>query len=217
MNKRLLQVAAIIIFGGGAVYYLMNHQAAQPTPPASEDNSGAQTFSSDQLGITFKYHPDQDGDGQPDTAVKEAGDKVYVYYSAASPEDGQWVQEFHKDASDNLAAAVKKQFLLNYSEKDCYAQDLADYFRSFDVDPPKIRDNFSEVIISYPKPTDPEAPFFQNADKCPKTYTFTNGLSYFLMDKNHPDKFFFFSIGQYAILADPAKSVTWQDTFEVTK
>ncbi|MDB5057684.1 MAG: hypothetical protein JWO59_1156, partial [Chloroflexi bacterium] len=38
------------------------------------------------------------------------------------------------------------------------------------------------------------------------------GISYFLADSRHPDKYLFFSIGQYPIAAGSGKA--WQDTIQ---
>ena len=53
------------------------------------------------------------------------------------------------------------------------------------------------------------------SQKCPKGYTETNGIAYFLTDTNHPTQFVFFSIGQYAI--DGPNNTTWQNTIEFLK
>uniref|UniRef100_A0A7C4R5K1 Uncharacterized protein n=1 Tax=candidate division CPR3 bacterium TaxID=2268181 RepID=A0A7C4R5K1_UNCC3 len=53
---------------------------------------------------------------------------------------------------------------------------------------------------------------------CPVGYSLANGARYFMMDKNHPDRFFFFSIGQYGIMLDPndmQNSKLWQETVVV--
>ena len=47
-------------------------------------------------------------------------------------------------------------------------------------------------------------------NKCPSPYTASNGISYFLADSNHPDKYIFLSIGQYGIYAAP--NVLWNHT-----
>jgi hypothetical protein len=219
MNRKIFQVIAIVIAVIIVGFFItQNKPQINPNPQPTDDTNNSldtapkQTYISDKLGISFDYLPDQDGDGQPDTAVAEADDKLYVYYSAAAPENGQWVQKFTKNPNDTLVQAIQKQFLQNYSSKDCYAIDFVDFYTSMNFEPPTIPDNISEAIIAYPKPTDPNAPFFENSSKCPATYSFTNGLSYFYMDKNHPDKYYFFSIGQYAIIADLNGPKAWQDT-----
>jgi hypothetical protein len=39
---------------------------------------------------------------------------------------------------------------------------------------------------------------------CPQPYTVIGGIGYFQADAQHPDRFLFFSIGQYGILAGDA-------------
>lgn len=217
--RTAILVVALLVVGYFLLPYVKIHpkSPATQTPNPSDSQSAAKTFSSDILGISFKYMPDQDGDGKADTDVKETGDKVYVYYTATPAEQGQWVQEFSKDPTATLIDAVKKQFLANISEKDCFAVDLDQFYQQYGASVPPAEPNFVRAIIAFPFPADQTQPFDTNATKCPATYRLSNGLSYFAMDKNHPDKYFFFSIGQYGIMADTGGQKTWQDTFTVTK
>jgi len=48
------------------------------------------------------------------------------------------------------------------------------------------------------------------AKKCPQPYAAIGGIAYFLADTAHPDRFLFFSIGQYAIPV--GKDRTWQSS-----
>lgn len=214
----------ILVLVLGVVGYLLLPYVKIDKKPASNQNQSnnnsndpVKTFTSEDLALRFKYNTDQDADGKPDTAAEQVGDKVYVYYTAAAKESGQWVQKFSKDANETLEDSIKRQFLQNYDSKDCYALSLADYYKSYDVTAPQLPDNVAEAVIAYPKATDPNDPFWKNSEKCPKDYSATNGLSYFYMDKNHADKFYFFSIGQYGIAADAKNQQAWQDTFEVIK
>ena len=216
MKQKILQIVVLIILGAGAWYYLSHHEVPS-NQPTTTDSTTAQTFSSDKLGVSFSYMPDQDGDGQPDTAAKEVNDKIYLYYTASPVEQGQWVQVFTKDPSQTLETAIQDKFLKNYSAKDCYVQDFNQFFTANGAPAQPQADNIAKAIIVYPLPTDDSQPFWQNASKCPVDYSLSNGQSYFLMDKNHPDKYLFFSIGQYGIVANLEKQQAWQDTFQVTK
>jgi len=170
------------------------------------ETAGVKTYTSQKLGVSFQYLVSQ---GDP---IIEEGNKIYV-----GGKDGQWVEVFSKNSNDDLAAAIKKQLLANISEKDCYVETYP--ARSGFSGPNYYPSNYEMASISYPV-TDPEN-FLEAMEntKCPKTYQSSNGVSYFLADKNYPSKFFFFSIGQYAILAEPGNinegKKTWQDTFKV--
>ncbi|MBX4204748.1 MAG: hypothetical protein KW788_00995 [Candidatus Doudnabacteria bacterium] len=220
--KTIIFVVVLLAIGYFLLPYVKIKPKDQGTTQTNTGNSNnnqdtVKTFTSDSLGVKFTYSADQDGDGKTDTDAKEAGDKIYVYYTANPMEQGQWVQGFTKDPKDTLIASIQKKFLANYSVKDCYPLTLADYYKSYDADAPVIPENQEVAVIAYPKSTDPNAPFWQNADKCPPVYSASNGASYFWMDKSHPDKYFFFSIGQYALFADQEGQKAWQDTFAVTK
>src|SRR5204862_409224 len=97
--KTTIFVIVLLLLG----YFLLPYVKIKPKPapvPSSQQSANTdsiQTFSSDDFGVKFKYNQDQDGDGKLDTAVKEVGDKIYVYYSQMPPEQGQWVQKFSKD------------------------------------------------------------------------------------------------------------------------
>jgi hypothetical protein len=194
-----------------------NNQNSDNANQQPVTSGSVKTFTSDTFGVKFDYNTDQDGDGKADTDVKEAGDKVYVYFTAGPMEQGQWVEKFSKDPNVKLTDAVKAQFLKNISEKDCYATDMGEFYTKYSATAPTLPENTERVIIAYPFPADTTQPFDKNADKCPEQYRLSNGLSYFQMDKNHPDKYFFFSIGQYPIFADTKNEKVWTDTFAVTK
>jgi hypothetical protein len=216
MKQKIIQILFLIALAAVAVFYVTHHKVAQaPANDQPADPTKPKTYFSDKLGISFQYLPDQDADGKADSAVWEENDKIYVYYSAMDPKQGQWVQEFKKDAGDTLAQAVQKQFLKDVSATDCFVKDFNQFYSEYGAPTADLPANVEKALIAYPIDVNSEAPFWQNSDKCPKDYSLSNGISYFYMDKNHPDKFFFFSIGQYGILADTEKNLTWQDTFQV--
>lgn len=219
--KTLVLVVVLLVAG----YLLLPYVKPNPnltgnkddSNQSSSDSSGVKTFVSDDFGAKFDYNTDQDGNGTADTAVDTAGDKIFVYYTAAPKEQGQWVQKFTKDPNVSLADAVKSQFLQGIPESDCFATDMGKFYSDNGAMAPDLPPNTERVIIAYPFPEDETQPFFQNADKCPQGYSLTNGLSYFEMNSTHPDKYYFFSIGQYPIFADTNNQTVWQDTFQVTK
>lgn len=192
--------------------------SSSPSAAASfeEDTSvpGQKKYVSPRLGVTFLYMPKPDQYTNDTASVKEDGDKIYIYMNQLAKvtqqgdyKSGQWIQVFDKDKSQTLADAIKQKFLTNYSEKDCFVTETLEQVKA------KFPASFESAIISYPKPTgDQGLPFWTNADKCPQVYSETNGISYFLMDKNHPEKFAFLSVGQYVIYG--SKTQGWQDTVE---
>ncbi len=168
-----------------------NAEVVKPTS-ATDKN----TYSSKSLGINFKYD-------SSNTGVEEKGDKIYVYRGKKDLDNAQYVEVFSKDPKLTLQEAIKNKFLKKYSEKNCYPQT---------VSRDKVSGNFEGAIIAFPvsnSQNNNAGPWWQNADKCPKTYTETNGAAYFVMDKKHPDKFLFLNIGQYGI---PVNGKNWQDT-----
>jgi hypothetical protein len=147
-------------------------------------------FVSPKLGISFLYSQIE---GVPKILTKEEGDKIYIYAAYNYPgfdyhTSSQYIEVFQKNPNDTLETAIKKIILAGYSERDCFVENYSNQYRTL---PP----NFTAVTISYPGWNGSDA-INPNAAKCPMPYTNTSGIVYFLMDKNHPDKFVFLEIGQ---------------------
>ncbi|MGE5298067.1 MAG: hypothetical protein ACM3KM_02805 [Acidobacteriaceae bacterium] len=180
-----------------------NTPKEDPNKPLPE---GVKTYTSEKLGVKFNY---LEKHGNP--ILEETG-RIFV-----GGLSGQWVQEFAKDPNDSLKLAIEQKFLKGISSADCYVVT----WKGGDEDWEGYSKDFEFGTILYPIDTEnPEKAWFDN-NKCPKIYRATNGISYFLMDKKHPSKYFFFSIGQYAIFAEPDRpgggEKVWQQTFQVIK
>lgn len=206
----IIGVLALVVLAGGVVAYVTDFVPFGPVPEVTPEPStsaeaasvtplpaGVKTYKSEALGISFEYLAAQ---GEP---IVEQGDTVYVGGS-----QGQWVRMFTKDSGDNLKTAIQKRFLTGVSEQDCPVV----ITQNGKVSTGEIDVGFEMTGLDDPR---------WDTSPCPADYRVTNGIRYFWMDADHPDRFFFFSIGQYAILAQPDASgggeLTWQDTFEVFK
>jgi len=207
----LLVIIALLLAGGGAYVYTQKNQAnpvavdittqSQATTTAQSSNpAGIKTFVSEKLGIKFNYLVSE---GEQ---VVEEGNSVYV--GRHSGVIGQFVKEFSKDPKDDLATAIQKRLLSGISDKEC----------AVEVSDSGSTSKAAITIVGSNGTMDD--PLLEN-NPCPPEYRSTNGVRYFWMDKNHPDHFFFFSIGQYLISGEPPHSggqwKSWQDTFEVIK
>lgn len=183
--------------------------ASTTAEPTISHNSNL--FSSDKLGISFLYAKlAAVGSNASKVNVHEIGNRVYVYVSSIGnekPESGQYVEVFQKNPTDSLEQAIKKQFLSGISENDCFVRISTDK---------NLPSNFTKATIGYPVPTNTnEQPYWAFGEKCPENYRESNGISYFLADKNNPHKFLYFSIGQYGISAETGNDNTmWQDTIK---
>lgn len=160
-------------------------------------------YISPKLSISFLYLTLTNGQK---IEVKEVGQKIYVYPTQTAYQDGQWVEVFNKSKTDTLAEAIKKQFLNEISEKDCFVIINKDSFKSYP-------ESYSVAEISYPKSNDPESDPWGMSAVCPQGYSQTNGIRYFLGDSQHPGKLLFLSIGQYGIEAGEGNKL-WQDTIQ---
>ena len=176
-------------------------------PPYTENTSvpNQKKYINPKLGISFLYLTTDAFDNKTTFTTKEVGNKVYVYPEKHSYETGQYIEVFEKDPNKTLEQAIKTTFLENYSEEKCttYIEKLSSEYPT----------SYVKAIIKVPGGFTDMMEMSEKARECPKTYTQTNGISFFLMDKNYPSKFAFFSIGQYGIAANK-DNVMWQDTIE---
>lgn len=166
------------------------------------------TFTSSKLGISFKY---LDGD-----IATEIGNKVYIN-NDNPPEEGQWVEVFSKNPSESLTEAIQSQILSKFPGSRCkvHIGPFSDFFGLDDIrDPNFTKRNYVFARIEFDPPLEeyPSDSDFLFKSKCPEVYTTFGGMAYFLMDPSHPNKYLFFSIGQYYI---PAKTGPWQQTIEI--
>jgi hypothetical protein len=209
MKKVLIVIVIILVVAAGIFLLTRKDNAgtngsptATPTPSqTSTSNSGpVKTFESKNLGIQFKYLSQIADWGT--VGVKEIGNKVYVYVGNAAPESGQSAESFKKNTNETFEASIRRQILANFPSPSCKVT----------VTPSNIQSGYQVAEISYPAPTDKDAPFWQNAGLCNEKYAKSNGMRYFLYDPKHPDSFLFVDIGQYAIPAD--NNTPWQYTIK---
>ncbi len=157
------------------------------------------TFTSQRLGISFKYRASEAG-------VQESGDRVYVYPLTMKPTDGQWVRVFRKPPAQSLEDAIRLQVLAGYSPQDCFVVASQDPVPGH-ANPPGYR--FARIDVPH-APGEGPGLLQDRAAKCPQPYAAVGGIAYFLADTAHPDRFLFFSIGQYGIPAED--NTVWQQT-----
>lgn len=226
----VLIILVILVVGGGAYYFgktsapvpLSPKPSPTPSPtatatptttptqaltPTSTPTPNANLFNSPNLGISFYYTKKSTGINDSTIAVKQIGNKVYVYSTSGKPESGQWVEVFSKNSNQSLEDAIKEKILTGYSLTDCLVKATVN-----PISGQVLPASFVIAQINVPTgPNDDLGTITQKAEKCPVNYVATNGAAYFLMDKDHPDKFVFFSIGQYGIDSGITDKL-WQNT-----
>jgi putative hemolysin len=170
--------------------------AASPETTAG----GALTYTSPALGISFDYLPQQNGQA---IRVTELGDKIFVHPDGMAPEAGQWVQVFSKPAGESLEDAIRRAILPGHPEADC---------RVVPKEPPAGAgpDGSYAGIAVRRAPGEAEETVLARWRTCPQPYTVVGGIGYFQAGAARPDRFLFFSIGQYGIMA--AEGTSWQET-----
>lgn len=181
------------------------------TPIAKLDNL---QFNSQKLGVSFDYAKAPNPSSTQQVKTLEEGNKVYVYVdNGTDPHTGQWVEVFQKNPTQTLTDAIKQRFLATYPDKNCFIRTQITY-----PDAVALPSGYEVAEITFPTVTDTQAPWWENSAKCPPVYTTTNGISYFLMDTRYPNKYAYFSIGQYGIPAGTDNpQELWQDTFRFVK
>jgi len=167
--------------------------------------SNQKVYTNPKFGIEFIFSDKFAGEKMD---VKEAGNKIYVFDTKYPYTQGQYIEVFDKDVSDNLDQAMQKQFLTNISSKDCFVKiSKPDSAAKFPV-------NFEVRTLGYPVDLSSDLPSFAQSNKCPAPYAESNGLSYFLGDINHPKLYLFFSIGQQEFPISEDSNIPWQDTIK---
>lgn len=145
--------------------------------------AGTMIYYSDKLGIGFSYLSNV---SSSPVTVTESDNKINV--------SGQAVEVFTKDPKISLEQAIEQRFLQGYNSSECFV-------KKYDNSEQKNADYVS-AGISFPPSSDPDAPWWQNSDKCPPYYSETNGIQYFLMSKEVPGKLLFVRIGQDSVASD---------------
>ena len=109
---------------------------------------------------------------------------------------------------DHYKEAIKQQFLIGYSETDCFV-------KATPYGHPREDESFQTAVIDIPRHS-AQTRMQLNAlvAKCPKYVTF-NGVSYFMMDPKHPNKLLFIRLGQDNISSGVWGKGTWDDTIKV--
>lgn len=221
----------ILISGVGYLFYqnqLLKNQAYQTSSPApsvitpsptaestipgdsyteNTTTPGQKKYVSPQLGISFLYSVIDVIDNKTEFTTKEMGNKVYIHPPGSSYETGQYIEVFKKDPNQTLEQAIKATFLENYSEEKCLVsvEQLSTIY-------PSSYTKARIEAVGYSNSTSMQE-MSEKIKECPKIYTQSGGVAYFLMDENHPDKFVFFSIGNDTI-SSGTDDLTWQDTIE---
>jgi len=180
----LFILIAILLLGGGAYIYTHANRTNQPT--------GSKMYISQSFGLSFTYNASQ-------AKIKETSTRIYVYFTGSDPLQGQWVEKFNKLRSETFRQSIRRQILANFTSPGC----------TIEISSSTEPSGYEVAQIGEP-PAGTDNPSWANAPLCNQTYDETNGIQYFLYDPNHPDHFYFFSIGQYGIPATDL--IDWQGT-----
>jgi len=186
----------------------------QPNPSNLVDNPNAgstlkvnSSVISEKLGIKVSYYSNPENT----TGSRVDGNRIYFYMNGPANisdyKSGQYLEGFDKGIETSLSSAIENKFLQNIKRDKCFVvitEDTAAY---------------QKAIINYPDTLCPNGSPAFTCNTCPPNYSKTNGISYFIYYKNQPDKFFYFSIGQYSLLGglEAARGLEWFDNLEFVK
>ncbi|MDP2630674.1 MAG: thrombospondin type 3 repeat-containing protein, partial [Candidatus Uhrbacteria bacterium] len=133
---------------------------------SEQKETGVKTYTSSKLGVSFQYLASAKNPllatGDP---VIEEGDTIFV-----DGKEGQYVKKFSKSAQDDLKTAIQKTILSGYPKDKCHVVSY-DLVKSTSV--------FDTAEITYESDAG-----IGSSGMCPGKYEHTNGVQYFLMDKN---------------------------------
>lgn len=172
-------------------------------------------FVSDMYSIAFNYSPTYNS--YSETEVQEAGDRISV--------DSQWVQVFQKSPTANLLETIQKTFLKGISPQECFVATITSPKNAgtgtfiSENSSAKKQNTIQYAVISFPTNTNPDGPWW--SENC-GPYATTNGKAYFYYDTRYPDRYYYFSIGQYFISSgivdeETGEMLHWEETFTILK
>lgn len=156
-------------------------------------NPDTQVYYSQRLGVGFTYAPTTEVPTEHGSVIDFGGKKLTVYTIAPTAD---------------IRQAVHEHFLRGISEADCFVEVTT-------VDPNDGA--YQSASIKFPDTAaDVDKPWWESdaALKCPAQYRETNGLRFFLMNKNVPDKILFLDLGQDSITSDGQPASEEGDTFD---
>ena len=203
--KTIISIVVVLVLLAGAYVLWPMLRASQtetpsPTPVVSPRVGESRTYTSTALGISFQYISRQTEDVT--FAVRETGDRISIYNTKMTPEDGQFVKRFTKKTDETFKESIQRQILAGYTG-DC----------TIELSRSNIISTAWIAEIGYPEPTNPDDAPWANAKYCNDEYAKTNGIRYFLYEDAYPDRFYYFDIGQYSIFGHD--EIPWQYTIEL--
>ncbi|MGE5426229.1 MAG: hypothetical protein ACM3PZ_04080 [Bacillota bacterium] len=193
-----MAVAVILLILACGAYYLYKYPSFLQRPSSDTEEGmsleealslddkqpGTKAYYSENLGLAFTYLPDENYNPE----IRGEGNKLIV--------GDQEAEVFQKDPALSLQEAIEANFLVGYDPSQCFVKILSKEERE------QKPDSYEAAVISFPHLEDANLPWWSNGDKCPTEYSETNGLQYFLMNKEVPSKYLFVRVGQSAGVLD---------------
>lgn len=208
IRKQAIVLVLLIAAAVGVSVWISSRQKGDAGPVDQVSSKNVKIYTSEKFGVSFQYLEQDPREAGP-TQVYEKGDRIYVYVAgqASDPEQGQYLQVFNNPQSDTLEKAIQTQLLGNYPNCEIITQPIT----FGEITYPQSYTALALQPRSWKKfPADDIETRSMYVKECPPYIQF-GGVAYFLMDDNHPEKFVFLSIGQYAIVGSN-ESNGWQDT-----
>jgi hypothetical protein len=167
-----------------------------------------ESISSEKLGIKVSYYSNPENK----TGSKVEDNRVYFYMNGpenlSDYKSGQYLEGFTKKADISFQNAIENNFLKNINKDKCFVEIIED------------TPSYQKAIINYPDISCPDGNPSFTCNVCPAEYSRTNGMAYFIYYKNNPNSYFYFSIGQYSLLAGDSQTssnLEWFNNIEFLK
>lgn len=164
-----------------------------------------ESISSKKLSIKVLYYSDSENI----TGSKVEDNRIYFYMNGplnvSDYKSGQYLEGFIKEIDSSFQDSIENDFLKNINKDKCFVEIIED------------TEQYQKAIINYPDVTCPDGSPSFACNVCPAEYSRTNGISYFMYYKNHPNLYFYLSIGQYSLLmggAQTTSSLEWFNNIE---
>ena len=190
----------------------------QQNQVSKEPEGKFKVYESSKLGVVFSYYQYASGDlVKAEVKVAEIDNKIYLYVgrSKAEPVDptkGKYIEVLSKSPNQSLKESIESSVLKGYDLRNCTVD------TTYNKNIALIKPTYEYAVINYnstPEDTDYQMRL-KKAQLCNLKYNSFNGVGYFVMDKKHPDKFAFVSLGQdnfaFPVLRTVNPVISWDDT-----
>ena len=188
---------------------ISSNELSKATPVNTSDEGVLETYQSKKLGIIFSYFKYKNS--KTLIRVEESGDTIRLFAGTNQISASKTIQVFEKDPNKTLNETIVQKFLAGYSSDNCQVT-IPKLDRKYHVYIP----NSEYLAIEVVNPSKEFPVYKEQTRLCPDIFTYSwKGISYFMADKDTPNKYIFVDLGQDNFSSYPG--LTWDMTIRFLK